>query len=86
MWEEYPKKQGIWCKGSEFLYDFCDGTREDCLKKGMEKCKNDSDCYGVVFNSGQAKKFKGVGVCWSPETEAKALKDWDYFAKTCKYF
>ena len=56
------------------------------MKKGMEKCKNDSDCYGVVFNSGQAKKFKGVGVCWSPETEAKALKDWDYFAKTCKYF
>ena len=57
---EIAPQTGKYCKKSYTHPSTCDGTKNDCVKNGKEKCLSDSNCYGVMYNSVNASVTKGV--------------------------
>ena len=76
---EYDETRVDWCADHYDLYNICNGSRNDCLKKGKAKCDKDWACHGIMFHAGWARSHKGVKVCKSQRMTRKG--DWQAFMK-----
>ena len=48
----YAKSAGKFCKENENWFDICDGTPDDCAKKGQILCNKDPTCFGIQIHDG----------------------------------
>ena len=51
------KQKGRFCKNSEEMWNICDGTFKDCVRKGKLKCNQDKSCFGIQAHDGQVFVF-----------------------------
>jgi len=80
------KQKGRFCKNSEEMWNICDGTFKDCVRKGKLKCNQDKSCFGIQAHDGSwLKAHKGVKKCITSELEFKPDKDWHVYLK-CDHF
>ena len=87
--EEIAPHVGKYCENNYESKNICDGTKNDCVLKGKEICSLDSNCYGIMYNSGWTSGLKGVKMCTSLTLQEKPEKDWSVFMKcdsgTCAF-
>ena len=69
------------CKDHYDKGEICDGTKDDCVKKGMGICLSDSNCYGIMYDATWATTYHGVKICKSWTLVEKPEKDWSVFMK-----
>ena len=79
--EEISPRVGKYCKEHYDKKNICDGTKNDCVLKGMELCWSDLNCYGIMYHPGWASSLKGVKICTSSTLREKPEKDWSVFLK-----
>ena len=62
--------------------NICDGSKNDCVWKGKEKCYFDPNCHGIMYNGASwGPAHKGVKVCTSKALIDKPEKDWSVYLK-----
>ena len=86
--DEITPQEGKFCKDINDLdyRNICDGSKDDCVLKGKEKCSKDPNCYGIMYNDHSwTAHFKGVMTCTSMALVEKPGKDWSVFLQCSKY-
>ena len=75
-----------WCKDEDVngAREICDGTKNNCISKGLKFCEADPNCHGIMWNDGWGATFKGVRLCTSSALIYKPGRDWETHLKRCK--
>lgn len=82
------EQTNFWCtEKDDYSYqDICDGSQEDCVLKGKQKCFTDPECYGIMYDEEWSVGNNGVAIC-KAKTLEKSPANWKTYLKQdkCKY-
>ena len=71
------------CGGNSWALDnFCDGSYDDCLEKGVDYCNNKNGCFGVQIHRGWTMGSKSPQFCGSREVVPDPdISGWNVYIK-----